>query len=141
MLSFEHVTPLEEDKRPSVADLQARKLPHCCARDIASPTSEKGEGIMVALDAYLVKFLAPSKTCIRCASTLGGVLGSFDWGLAHGLGSCTTCGWPIRVYHHIPFEGDNLKLTMMLMYHPDEVLEDNEQPTGGEQDVGSDHRT
>lgn len=40
--------------------------------------------------------------CPCCLATLGGFLtGSFEWGLVHGEGSCSACGWPVKAYHRL----------------------------------------
>jgi hypothetical protein len=41
---------------------------------------------------------------------------TFTWGLAHGEGHCSSCGYPTRMYHR-RVEGVS---TFPLQYHPDE---------------------
>jgi hypothetical protein len=77
-------------------------------------------------DLYLSRFALPSDItairpqypCLKCGSPYGG----FRWGLQHGCGSCSTCGWPARAYHFVIDEnGDERRLVIVLQYHPDEV--------------------
>lgn len=111
----------------SVAELRSRELPRCKADNIAKAGDAIGRLMMAAMDEYLVRFLRPSKTCPCCDSLLGGILGTFAWGLAHGTGSCGICRWPVRVYHLIQFGSEEpIRLTLMLAYHPDEVKADGE---------------
>ena len=49
--------------------------------------------LVEALDASAVA------ECVECGRTLGGILGAFQWGLAHGLGECSNCGFPYVYYH------------------------------------------
>jgi len=79
-----------------------------------------------ALGAYFAHFVKPGP-CICCSSRqgskdvvdafLGG--GKFRWGMVHGEGNCTECGWPARAYHRDvgPIEF----VQMILQYHPDEL--------------------
>ena len=50
--------------------------------------------LVEALDASAVA------ECVECGRTLGGILGAFQWGLAHGLGECSNCGFPYVYYHY-----------------------------------------
>lgn len=51
--------------------------------------------------AELVFALEASSTeiCVDCGRTLGGLLGSFTWGLVNGAGECSNCGF-LYVYYH-----------------------------------------
>lgn len=88
-----------------------------------------------ALRRYFRRFAVPATKdaanmitgglkCLKCSSPLDGYLGTFRWGLAHGEGACSMCGWPARA-HHRPRGEDGeevLSLTnIILQYHPDEV--------------------
>ncbi len=43
-----------------------------------------------------------NKKCPRCDSELGGIFGSFEWGLVHGSGRCGNCRRvDIKYYHYI----------------------------------------
>jgi hypothetical protein len=78
--------------------------------------------------------------CPCCLATLGGFLtGSFEWGLVHGEGSCSACGWPVAAYHRLYLDerGDdrgrllpehrdqrgepNMHFDLLLPAHPDAV--------------------
>ena len=83
-----------------------------------------------AFDEYFKIFLPPGKCC-KCGAQLGAhdvmdvVMGraTFQWGLAHGEGFCSTrdCGYPARAIHYNvgPIE----RFTIILQYHPDECSE------------------
>lgn len=67
--------------------------------------------------------------CPKCGAALGGLLGSFTWGIQHGEGFCARdqCGWPARGHHVIEVDngdaGDKARLAFSypLAYHPDVV--------------------
>jgi len=40
--------------------------------------------------------------CLDCGWRLGGLLGTFTWGIIHGQGSCHNCGFPYQYYHCFP---------------------------------------
>lgn len=78
------------------------------------------------IDAYLnrfamprdVKDVRPQNPCLKCDSLYAG----FHWGIQHGCGSCSKCGWPARAYHFVMDEnGIERRLVIVLQYHPDEV--------------------
>ncbi len=81
------------------------------------------------IDEYLRPFVAPEEDggCIMCGSPQGGFFGSFVWGLAHGEGRCSRCGYPARALHYIKLddsaEPGELKAPVILQYHPDELRE------------------
>lgn len=87
--------------------------------------------LIAALDDYLSIFAEPADNkCLKCGTTLGGLLGAvmggFRWGLAHGEGACG-CGWPGRGMHY-PKDSDGEEIfegafQMVLQYHPDSVSE------------------
>lgn len=69
-------------------------------------------------------FVSGSCKCLQCESVLDGVIGSFTWGLTHGEGVCSKCGWPCRAYHRPEDENGELFTTAIekiLQYHPDGV--------------------
>ena len=112
---------------------------HCTIEDLGfTITGEDAPPLVEACNKYLHDFAG--KECPKCGSKLGGLTGSFTWGLAHGEGYCTggfraeKCGWPCRGYHEI--KGDDGKpifeqrLPIVLAYHPDVVTE----PEGGQDD-------
>ena len=108
--------------------LQDAKLPRMDWREIV--TVKEGEKLSEAdekaLSEYFAHFVKPGP-CICCSSRqgskdlmdafLGG--GKFRWGLAHGEGNCTECGWPARAYHRNvgPIEF----VQVILQFHPDEL--------------------
>lgn len=70
--------------------------------------------------------------CIRCGTPLGGMCGSFTWGICNGEGFCGHCKYPVRAIHRI-FEkdGDQEPLAtlsnVILQYHPSVLSHDLEQ--------------
>ncbi len=102
-----------------------------------SPEGEaEATSLMKCLDEYFKQFSAPvvldegnallgGQRCLNCDAVLSGVLGSFQWGIAHGEGTCSSCGWPARAYHR-PKDQDGEEicdgaLQVILQYHPDNV--------------------
>ncbi len=109
---------------PTPDELRAKNLPRLAANDIfGSGDGDLPEADRKALDEYLRIFTMPVEgKCIRCERTLGGLLGGFTWGIAHGEGTCGECGWPARAYHE-PKEGPVESFRLILPYHPDELVE------------------
>ena len=117
---------------PTIKDLQAKGLPRMKWEDIfgGDPTDEE----QAQLNEYLKIFALPTErveaesmvqskhACIRCGKALGGLMGTFRWGIANGEGACSECGWPARA-HHRPKEGPLEFFEFILPYHPDEVKE------------------
>jgi len=105
-----------------LAELQALPIPRC------SLEHAHGEGVT---EEMLSPFLPPriNKTndgvlCVGCGETLWrpGIVGflmgaTFTWGVAHGEGRCSSCGYPTRMYHRRA-EGT---ATFPLQYHPDDL--------------------
>ena len=94
--------------KEALEDLKAKGLPSMTFRDLKigfNPVDQKDEGyykqkkiMLKAINEYLRKFvrLEDSKLgrkCILCESYLGGILGEFEWGIAHGEGHCRACGF------------------------------------------------
>lgn len=128
----------------SLAELQAADLPHMTAErlgvkakdgvELDQPTIEFLEDV----DKYLSVFAVPNELtqdngdgfvfsrerCIACGNALGGMLGSFQWGLAHGEGNCS-CGYPARAIHYIKDRHGKdcftRPLQMILQYHPSQL--------------------
>lgn len=96
-------------------------------------TRQRAVDALAAMNAYLANFVAPVAhpkgkergcVCFHCGEYLtgGGLMGSFfgggfEWGLAHGEGHCSTCGWPARAYHFNPTP-DVERFTAVLSYLP-----------------------
>lgn len=98
-------------------ELQKLPLPRCGplfvkVRDKGAPDFE--------LDIFNI-FLPPAGGCVNCGAELGGMFGSFSWGLAWGEGSCS-CGYPGRAHHTVKLpDGTEDVLTAIMQYHPDEL--------------------
>lgn len=114
-----------------LAELQAKNLPHAtpaiwdCRVSESAPDPAQGEKHLATVAEYLKAFLPPSD-CVCCGSKQGakdiidGLLGGamFRWGIAHGEGECSKCGYPGRAMHYI---GNPEILTVrnyILQYHP-----------------------
>lgn len=105
---------------PSLAEMKARNLPHATSADVAR---EDGQSPVAPpsnmLDDYLSHFIKPEgdNRCPRDG-------GYFTWGLAHGSGHCTTCGWPGAMYH-FPKDasGERQRFEALLWLHPDDLEE------------------
>lgn len=109
-----------ENMTLTLVELRAKKLPRLAAKDIFSGDALEDEKDRQALDGYLDRFAMPEKgRCIACGKELGGFFGSFQWGIAHGHGSCS-CGWPVVAYH-FPKKGPLERFELLLPVHPDDV--------------------
>lgn len=114
------------------------EIEHCTVDDIGLEiTGADAPPLIAALNEYLSAFAKPIKSdregggmvgntlCLKCGETLDGILGTFQWGLAHGEGTCSKCGWPARAYHRPKDNGGeemfNQVLEMILQYHPENV--------------------
>lgn len=105
---------------------------HCTIKDLGFEiTGEDAQKVIDPLNKYLHTFASTNGKCPQCGATLGGLLGSFTWGLAHGEGRCTggltggKCNWPCRGYHYPRFDdGSEIfdqAIPRVLPYHPDFV--------------------
>lgn len=85
--------------------------------------------IIKYVNEYLKVFLAPIEKldekgqllhieCVNCGEALGGLFGTFTWGLAHGEGYCSNCGYPARAKHFLEHEGWKFTMNRILQYHP-----------------------
>lgn len=109
-------------------------IPKCVMGDIGIEISgEDAPPVVAAINDYLSRFAAPiirevndvpRYRCLDCDRDLSGLLGTFQWGITNGEGTCSNCGWPCRA-HHYPKDakGDifNKALEVILQYHPDHV--------------------
>lgn len=109
---------------PTLAEMKAKNLPRMMMTDVFtnSSTDPVPAEDVKALDEYLRVFAMPSEgKCICCERELGGLLlGTFQWGIAHGEGICGECSWPARASHH-PKAGPVEFFQLILPYHPDEL--------------------
>jgi hypothetical protein len=87
------------------------------------PDQEKArkdrDDMIAELDEYLKNFTeAVGGKCPGCNWSLGGLLGSFTWGIQNGEGFCSECGYPCRANHNI----NGTRMTgVMLPYHPSQL--------------------
>lgn len=130
--------------RKSIADLQAANLPVATHKTIGLHVNEGVEpdadtiALLAVVDSQLCMFAEPTESadggdgfiigkhpCLCCGRPLSGMLGTFQWGICHGEGKCTNCGWPARALHYIKDgKGEDLfdrSIPMVLQYHPSQV--------------------
>jgi hypothetical protein len=120
---FETFTP------EALAVLQTIDVPRVRASDYFSKPEGAGEEAealaddeLSRWDAYLSQFARLTEaqclccgTPLRCAFGLG-LLGGFEWGLAHGEGHCSRCRYPMRGHHRV--DGLGTIRNLFLAYHP-----------------------
>ncbi len=104
------------------------EIKHCTIEDLGiSITGQDAPSLVDSIDQYLNEFASTGGKCPNCGSPLGGLLGSFTWGIVHGEGRCTggvygKCGWPCRGLHYIKdSEGKEIfdrAVPVILAYHP-----------------------
>lgn len=95
---------------------------------------EQKKYFIKTINEYLKDFI-PNDNCINCEKALGGIFGTFDWGLAHGEGFCSNCGYPARGKHYIKLkklvvdgkEENRLTLPFILQYHPNTLKQRGKQ--------------
>ena len=125
--------------RAALAELQSRDVPRVRATDYFSkPDAADAAGDAVAVeelarwDAYLAQFAKLTDAeCLCCGTSLRcplgvGVFGGFEWGLVHGEGRCSTCGYPMRGHHEV--EGLGSIRNLFLPYHPSTIVLPPEEP-------------
>lgn len=94
-----------------ISDLKARNLPHASSKDVRIPNGLTAEEI----DKVLEPYAAPQEKCLGGDHRIW-----FQWGLAHGSGYCTQCGFPVAMYHYITdSDGKKHRLEIGLQPHPD----------------------
>ncbi|NIR76735.1 MAG: hypothetical protein GWN53_17025 [Gammaproteobacteria bacterium] len=111
------------------------------AKDAEGPNEEEQEEIARTMEAarkYFRMFAEPMKKdgatgmmiggvlCIGCGEVLNGFMGTFQYGIVHGEGTCSNCGYPCRTHHYIKDEDGEELLSLtgyLLQYHPDELKE------------------
>lgn len=117
------------DWKATVRALKALPLPRATSEQFsiggASATWNAG---------YVSQFLPPrlkgkcgevlSVLCVGCGECLSSDFeGTFVWGLAHGEGYCSTCGYPTKLYHYAQDDAgsDVGRVSFPLQWHPDEI--------------------
>lgn len=118
------------------------KIAHCTSEDIGlKAKNDDGKATIAIVDKYLFSFAKPqlegknsflqsAAKCLRCGRPLGGAIGSFQWGIVHGEGTCSNCGWPARAKHYIKDDEGPIfdrALDMILQYHPDFVQKETKK--------------
>lgn len=127
-------SPAPHFARLSVRDIGLKLTNQAEAGDAEWAEGEEAKAALYrAANEYLARFAktergsgsfaAGGNRCV-CGSWLGGILGTFDWGITHGEGRCAACGHPCRAYHRVVAEGwGELDLPLgALPYHPDDVV-------------------
>ena len=111
--------------------------PVCTIEDMPFTVSgQDAQKVTDIVNNYLKDFAKPKKSdaadnliqgntkCLMCDAILGGVLGSFRWGIAHGEGICSNCGYPCRAYHRPQLDGEDMfdrAIPIILQYHPKHI--------------------
>lgn len=74
-----------------------------------------------ACTAYFRWFDPPVEGKCSCGRWIGGVFGSFTWGIVHGEGFCGACRRPARAYHFLkdPSGEEFATLRTILFYRPE----------------------
>lgn len=118
----------------TVAEFAHQPTP-CRTATLFKVDDDAPEGFVEQLDEYLSAFAAlvriDGKThCFNCGEPFDGMMNmfglavAFEWGLAHGEGHCSGCGWPMRA-HHFPKDKDGGDLVTIrgfpLAYMPEHV--------------------
>ena len=100
-------------------------------------TGEGSQPLIDAINSYLEIFAKPVKReggsslllgglkCLKCDVQLDGAMGSFQWGIANGEGTCSNCSWPARAYHSPKDDEGKIfdrPLEKILQYHPSGVM-------------------
>lgn len=128
---------------PSELSSAAEQVEHLDWHTLIHAKSDTSPEIIKALDEYFAPFAQPpgetkdgkfhvkdGHPCLKCGEALTGLAsmligsGGFRWGLAHGEGNCSKCGWPARMYHFIKDDKGEELMTVrgfLLQYHPDAV--------------------
>ena len=115
--------------RAAWASLRVRDVPRVRAADYfslknAADTVAAAE--LAQWDSYLSQFAKLTDArCLCCGNQLScrlgmGLLGGFEWGLAHGEGHCVHCRYPMRGHHRV--EGLGTIKNLFLPYHPSLIM-------------------
>ena len=123
----------------TVADLFKAEVPS----DATEGSRAEAEATLTEMEEYLSHFCAPTvvdgkRVCHKCGGEFNGLLSmlgaskhvAFEWGLAHGEGHCSGCGWPMRAFHRPKGkDGEELfsLMNLPLAYLPDEVITNREE--------------
>ena len=105
----------------TIRELREAQLPHATIDDIgklsATNDSEEAAKVVAEVTAEVNRYLAAfaSGPCPGCGAELGGIFGSFQWGIQTGEGACSRCGYPARGQH----ASEYLSGSFVLPYHPD----------------------
>lgn len=115
------------DGMKDLAQLKESNIERLDWTDILNASDDLPAEDRDAMAEYFKHFAKPKGVCIKCGARLGGLLGSFRWGIQHGEGECSQCGYPARGYHRDvgPIEF----LPMVLQYHPNELEEPKAVPS------------
>lgn len=134
-------TGTREEFRDRVRQLRRDGIDHLDVDRDVEVSPEQDHEINAAVLAYLrdnaERFVSPHGLdggCVGCGRKIGL---TFTWGIVHGRGRCSNCGWPARLYHYVEVEGRerDVRWVGMLQYHPDQMIlpEDEEPETGDSQ--------
>lgn len=139
------------DQTEIVKEMRGAAEP-CTTADIGLEiTGDGAEPILAAIDEYLSAFAKPivrddgggfllgKYQCLQCGEPLDGALGTFQWGMVNGEGTCDRCGWPARA-HHYPKDADGAifdrPLVFILQYRPASITHEVLAGGLGESNLG-----
>lgn len=107
-------------------------IERCNWRDFIEAGDDTPADVLKALDEHFRHYAKSGTPCPGCGATLfvgaddfvGMLTATFRWGIVHGEGNCSNCGWPATVHHSIR-DADGEELIFLRNYglaaHPDFV--------------------
>lgn len=109
--------------------MESKVIDHCKFESLLKGDCD--EDLRKSISDYLSVFAEPNDDgkCLKCGTVQGGlmsvILGGFVYGLQHGEGRCSKCGWPGRANHYFKDkDGKDIgSINIILQYHPDVVTE------------------
>lgn len=105
----------------TLQELKDSNIIPCSVQSLGIKLSgEKKDWAEEKINEYLSDFVFSEK-CLGCEHDMTGILGMFQWGIQHGEGNCSNCGYPARAYHRVP-DVVNWQ-NMVLQYHPKTLTE------------------
>ena len=114
-----------------IYELRKAAIPHLDLAHVTAdgfPESSNVDAAMAYLKDNAAAFADPvDDKCLNCGRALMGLLGSFTWGIIHGEGVCSHCGWPARAYHYYEVDGEERSFQAVLQYHPDQLITSEER--------------
>lgn len=98
----------EDEQLKKLEDSQI--LPHATPEDFSYVPEYVN---LEAFAEYLKDYLKPTGVCWLCDESL-----MYEWGLAHGVGHCTSCGMDVTLYHYFESGDKKERWYQPLQTHP-----------------------